>query len=797
MRIRLTTLLLVLIVGMTENTPAQNGREAVNYYALASLEDKGAGERLAARFKAQGEPVFLIHNPNVGVTQGDIMRFRDKAVLIDADVWQTLKTEGAFASLKSAPLVKVQARAATETWKSRAQMVASPAEKKAYHFGARLIEALEENFEVLPDNRQLVIQFEDRHLRLLAPAELLAQLTLRDIRRVPSRGKPHIVSLPPERGFVGRDFFWQAWAVDPTVPSEALAYSLQGDLPEGLVWDAKLHALKGRPGASGKWPLRLTARNEKGGTDTLRFTLETRLNALPRLAQAPDARAVAGKPWRFEAAIVDHDHAGASVSMEVLQMPEGMRFDASNRTLLWENPRGAKNPDSLQPLVLALTDPEGGRTVHRFSLSVQPSDDWILSQGLHSALPWDTLRQGRRYEWNAAASLRSWAERELILEEVTGDDSTHFSDGMLTVKPKSGLAHVLSFHFTENGQPLEHRLVFEVAPNRPPVFTSEVGVAHIRTQEHASYRPLAHDPDGDSLFLDARLPEAGPFRWDGARLHLLAEAPGLYAAELIARDAMGNIGSQRVAYRVMPGNPLFFTTEHRWLAGLSLWNASMTLGQGRVGIFIPDLRRQVGWREWSEQEWPFVYFGSNLYPHNPMVRSRERRSLWVDLGMTLRVPDPKLITGGILARLQGHWQFPSGFVQRVELEMHASVHQAIVLTDTTGLHFTGIDSGLALGRRFLPHARRITRDATAKENTVFISRLEAWRNMNHGMWTGIGLWREDLPMRGEYSQRVGTGLRYEAQWAGFGVRNTLRGGWGPDGAGWALQWNSELGFGRN
>ena len=50
---------------------ARNGTEPLNHYALTSLQDSATGSRLAARFKAKGQPVFLIHDPSRGLAQGD------------------------------------------------------------------------------------------------------------------------------------------------------------------------------------------------------------------------------------------------------------------------------------------------------------------------------------------------------------------------------------------------------------------------------------------------------------------------------------------------------------------------------------------------------------------------------------------------------------------------------------------------------------------------------------------------------------------------------------------------------
>src|SRR6185369_2163227 len=98
-----------------------------------------------------------------------------------------------------------------------------------------------------------------------------------------------IVTPPPRRVFLGRPVSWQLWAADPSEPAGILRYSLSGDLPKGLNWDAASHSLKGAAEKEGRWPLVATVRNQGGAFDTMNFVLNVRRNTAPVLARPPKA----------------------------------------------------------------------------------------------------------------------------------------------------------------------------------------------------------------------------------------------------------------------------------------------------------------------------------------------------------------------------------------------------------------------------------------------------------------------------------------------------------------------------
>ena len=66
---------ILIVISVAISTFCRNGSEPLNYYGLTVLQDQSIGNKLGGRFKAKGQPVFLVHDPNLGLSQGDIMRF--------------------------------------------------------------------------------------------------------------------------------------------------------------------------------------------------------------------------------------------------------------------------------------------------------------------------------------------------------------------------------------------------------------------------------------------------------------------------------------------------------------------------------------------------------------------------------------------------------------------------------------------------------------------------------------------------------------------------------------------------
>ncbi|HKP97127.1 MAG TPA: putative Ig domain-containing protein [Fibrobacteria bacterium] len=766
---------------------AKNGAEPLNHYGLTSLQDTAIGAKLGGRFKARGQPVFLIHDPYLGLMQGDIMRFQDKAVLVDADVWQTLNDEGALGRLKAAPILRVQAKATVSTWETRSKLVTGLREKKAYQLGAELLKILEETFGGIPSRQQMAIVFDGPSLILLAPDEFLDQLKYSTVRRVPPAGRPQFIVPAPGRIFAGLPFRWQAWAADPAEPAGMLRYTLFGELPKGLAWDPATHALQGTPEEEGQWRLTAEARNGTGAFDTVAFNLAVRRNVPPWLAHPPKPVAVAGQMWSFRAEAVDIDHEGSQVRVSALKMPAGMEFDSASRQFRWYP--GDSLAGQRKELAVRLEDQAGGVTDSLFSIKVIPASDMLWSEGIKPALPWDTLKQGKTYTWEAGASAMAWAQQGITLTGVAGPDFTEFREGSLTLRPMAPGAHVLTFAFDVQGKRLEQAVTLPVRPDLAPRFASEVGAWRVRTGQPASYRPVAVDDEGDPVSLRAESQD-GRLAWDGERLRLSAEEPGTYAARLIASDPAGHSSGQWVAYKVERAErPTAWFLENRIEGGISTWTIAADLGTGRIGLFTPALDR-IGVKGASGARfWPYLFFGGNL-----LGRANENlgRRLWIDAGVTMRMPDPKVATGGVMGRLLGEWTFPGQVLGKIEFEMQGHANQAIVVADTSNLHVIYGDAILEFSRNFTPIVDGIIKEATARDNIVLFSRLEGWSRLGAGFWAGPAIWREEIPNAHRYFQRIGAGLRYQARLGEAIACNSLRAGWGSGDAGWTVYWTGRV-----
>ena len=145
-------------------------KEPLNYYTLMVLQDEKVVQRLRSRFEAKGTLVFLVHDERKGVSQGDFMRFADKAVLIDANVWHALKQEGALVKIKKeGKVLNIRANANSTSWKARGDAVSSASTKKAYLLGRELLKIFEDYFGKVPGKSNMVLKFEGKKTVFTCP----------------------------------------------------------------------------------------------------------------------------------------------------------------------------------------------------------------------------------------------------------------------------------------------------------------------------------------------------------------------------------------------------------------------------------------------------------------------------------------------------------------------------------------------------------------------------------------------------------------------------------------------------
>lgn len=778
-----------IVLGLlAAHAPARNGDEGLNHYGLITLSDKAAGTRLAARFKAKGQPVFLVHDLNAGLGQNDIMRFSDKAVLIDGDVWSTLQAEGALEKLVAAPVVRVQARANSASWEQRANLVTGERQRKSFKLGTELLRTVEENFADAQLNGQLTVLFEKGHLTLLGPTSLLDQLRFLPVRRVAPSGRPRIVSTPPASDlFIGQPFDFQIWGVDPTDPTGSLTYQLLGEVPPGLRWSDSAHSLRGRPTLPGRWRLTAQVRNADGVRDTMSFVLRFRANQAPVLSGIPQPLIQAQREWRFDPLPSDPDHPGYAIRVTPGPLPKGMFFHPDSFYVRW-------TPDSAlagtrHTFSLTAEDVLGAKREFRYTLQVVARQGIPLSNDITIELPWDSLVQGRQYVWKARTQRMAWAGQGILLRGIEGSDSTVLEGDSLRLRPMAVGVHRLDFTFSAQGAPVKQSLSIPVRKDLPPEFVTELTEWNLGDENRSKslkYRPAAIDPEGERVTLSAEIPRGSPLEWDSTRIHFHPKVPGLYPALFLATDAGGNTTEQWVAFRAERQTAgSYWILENRTHEKYSAWTLSRDVGTGRVGIYSPNFERVIfpgGY--WAFKETPFFFFGGNL-----LGREAESlgRTLWADIGLGFRTPAPRIIAGGVYARLNGEWHFSNSPLSWIEMEVSAHIHQAMMATDSSTLLTLFRDTTDIINRDSLSRngtLSRIIRDGFREDNVVIFSRVEALGALGYGFYVGPSLWREDFPTRQIYIQRLGAALRFRQMFGSDIYQITGRWGWGPGGHGW-------------
>ena len=714
------TRVLRLLAFLALAAAAQWNAPQIGTFAVATLRDEAVASRLRERFKAAGSPVFLIGNPGAGLQQGDLIRFPGKAVLVDADVWQTLAADGALKALRQAPLVRVKAGADPAAWAARSRLISDHREKRLYEFGASLLRTLETAAGNLPDGQKLFLSFEGGQMVVTAPSTFMDRLragtaAVASPKEAPSpRGKPlWVVPPPPESLAVGARVGWTAWAVDDSGgPTADYSYTIGGELPAGLAWDPVARRIEGLLARPGRWKTVLRVQDGRGRTDTL--------------------------PW---------------------------------------------NPvvDSLRPPPTA-----------------SASDSDVSVSGLD--LPWDTLTASRWSTWNLGEQAVRWEKRGIRLDSVTSDLSEIGWNGRnLSIRPRHEGMATFVFHLVRRGKAVQWSRNCPVRPHPLPVFLSRGGGSFALEGRTRTYAPVARDAYGGPVSLEADFPLDAPFDWDGRELRFAPRGPGAWSVKFTARDTLDHVAEQWVSFVSEARLTSRWSVESRWVAGTNSWTVQGEFGRGRIALFTPHPERLFQWDKPLRQDWPFLLLGANLLGGDAIRRGH---ALSIDIGGTLRFPHSAVLTGGVSGRLQGRYDARPALPWVFEGEFEGWVHQAILATDTSRLvDLLDLDREEALLRnrltaRFGPALGQVVDDAFDSHNAIFLSRLEGWIPLPVSLAWGIGVWREDRPVRKIMLQRLSTGIRWAPRGRWGALEATVRGGWGPVNAGFAawgdLKWSSGI-----
>ncbi|MBK9579891.1 MAG: hypothetical protein IPO40_22735 [Fibrobacteres bacterium] len=791
-----------LVLALACAVAAQWNPATMGMFSVATLSDDAVVAKLQARFHATGRPYFLLGNPSGGLQQGDILRFADKAFLVDADVWQTLSSEGALRNLRQSPLAKVQAGATPSAWTARAKAVGNAKERKLYEFGASLLKSMEQSMGGVPDGQRLFLSTEGGRLVITAPAGFLDKIRAVAIERekpkdaVALPGKPRWVSpAPSDTVWIGQELTWQGWAVDDSGGSAAsFQYSMVGALPEGLQWDAELRTIRGTPTSPGPSRVRLVVSGARG-SDTLAWNPSVFVRSPPKLEGDPQ-EASCHEPWIFRPWISSPDWHLSRLQVRLEQTPSGMSWDSARGEVVWPEPARQCGKDF--SVTMVVTDPVGGQVRRGWTLPVREREHVLATEGLRVDLPFDTLLQGKWYTWEPGALMGEWKRQGIRLDSVTGNLDLDWNGKRLVFRSaRMGTARITFwFREGERSRSIQHTRV--VRPYEVPRFAGDVGGSDVPEGSVRSYRPVVSDPQGGPLELGVEFPSDAPMQWTGSELLVAPKTSGIWAARLVAKDTLGQSAERWVAFQAHGRSPTGWRLETRWADEVNPWIVQYDFGRGRAGFFSPHPAHFFTRSQWGA-DFPFLTLGADLLPAS--LRS-QGASLGGDVGLGLRVPDRKLLTGGIMTRLGGR-SVPRGWVPlSVECEVFGWIRQAIMLTDTSGMvslldSVNGVQDLEKLQGQYAPLVGGVLRDAFDDNNIVILSRLEAWVRGPWNLSAGAGILRDDRLISGKFHQRFSAGLRArpQAKWLGT-LELTGRGGWGPGESGWGarldLDWASGI-----
>jgi hypothetical protein len=353
--------------------------------ALGTLGDAGIAKSLSSQLRAGGNPLFLVGDPSRGLQKGDIIRFRDKAVLIDDQVWQMLRNEGAIPALKIAPLP--QAKPAPS-----APAKLSPRERRAIELGDQVLAVLQKNAS-LPAGKKLVLTVVNGEIVAApAPAPVVAAVPapapIVVVAPAPVKAPALANQAPILAGTPPQIMPGNPWTFQPVIRSRDHAYSALrltlGNRPEGLTLDTAQGLFRwvapiNLPTAG--MSLGLCAKDPVGDSTCMEWPLvakaaDTKANQPPRfVSRLEDSLLTYEQGARYRPIAIDPE--GDVVSLRV-KLPEGspLRWNGTHLTL----PSGAAGTHHAEIVAIDEHDQQSSQTIH---WSVAPSHDRTFFEARH------------------------------------------------------------------------------------------------------------------------------------------------------------------------------------------------------------------------------------------------------------------------------------------------------------------------------------------------------------------------------------------------------------------------------
>ncbi|MDG5816793.1 Ig domain-containing protein [Chitinispirillales bacterium ANBcel5] len=801
------------------------GSGYLSHVGIIPFQEEPLASDFADRLAAQGQPIFYIRDINRGISQGDIIRFSDRAVLIDADVWQTMQSLGILSRLREIPLLTLKARARSQVWDSRAGQLRDGDEKKAYTLGRELLKIFEDYFGSTPSQRELVVRFEGTHMTLIAPRQLLNELSFVNV--IPLResdGELEIITkAPPQRNFLGQSFSWTIWAVDPAEPSGMLSYSVSSNLPEGLHWDRQNHTISGVPQQSGSYPITISVENSRGQSKSIICTLSVIQNTAPHLDVTVNEPVISGTIFQYTPSISDAEHTLNELEVKVLNAPDELELNESTGEITWNVP--FFNRDTTITFDFFVRDPLGAETRKEVQLGVITPQDLFRTVNLDLRLPLDTLIQGHVYKWPDL--MMGWSENDHSVEllNITGDAQTHYrsndttGDGLLKIRPIDPGIHTIIFHFRIDT--LEYEVIREltVIENRPPVFLSSLTSNRYYLNQFAQYRPVVYDEDNDPLLIEVYDAFGESYSLENGSFTLPTDREGFHTFLLKATDPFGNTAKQQIYFHVEEANKRVRKADMRKLHRKS-FDIGYQSGAYRLGLYSTDIGKTIGngFLGFGTYESPFFYVGGSPLGEE---KSAIGNYLFFDIGLTARIYNNKMFGGGVMARMEANyrkdgtsnWRFQSNFTTRLK--------QAIFFIDTTGfeeklrIYINNWHQQSNEFAYYIEDLVDVIESYGKRDNFGVYLNLRTLYKIRRGFWIGPTSWIEDNITiyendEGDNSQSsnvsgfgdlltqyIGVSLLHEFDWRSLQLSQVLDVGWQGGKLTPKLNWNIKLRFTRN
>lgn len=438
-------------------------------------------------------------------------------------------------------------------------------------------------------------------------------------------------------------------------------------------------------------------------------------------------------------------------------------------------------------------------------------------------MPLDTLIQGHVYRWPERVWKQAqWHEHNVKLESVEGTNITRYeADGkeaILHVRPmKSGFHHV-TFTFLRDTVRVSVTKSCTVLPSRPPVFRSFLTTGVYSLNQKAVYVPVVTDEDGDSLSLEMVDMKGEKRVLFDDKVTLDTRKPSLHTLLLVASDPFGNSAAQQIYYEVIPERKkahtrFFLQKTDRLSTDLGFESSGLRLGFHSVDIFKTLGSGVLGINTFQS---PFVFIGGN-----PLGESQYTKGnyLFVDCGISIRIHDEKLYSGGVVGRIQTNYRREGTSPWRFQGNFSVRLKQALFVTDTSGLGEELSDYAdrflLSGGSDLPPVVEKLASIFGAygqTDNFGLYLQLQTLYRLPFGFWLGPSIWmQEDIKIPDpevEFEdedarfrafgnvlvQYTGFCLLHEFEYAKVDLSQQFHLGWRGDSWVPKAEWSFSLGF---